>query len=569
MQPSSNKVRLVESSIERTARLLSQQFGIQVIWQHGECKTNGKIIYLPTLPDDAPDELLAAVHGYLDHETAHILFTDFNATKKLPNPLADTQMHCVNVLEDIRIERRMSAMFPGSPVNLRAAHDWLIPLVTSNWDNINQFMRACVAYGDYVVYGETEFWTTVVDEKTRELVHLCIDAVGDTVGLSDTAECIDAGLRMWDVLKEYAEEEENNESKENSSAKAAQSKGGATLNDKPSASSSAVPLSVDQLAKTLASNAKSLTDAKNKSAQNYQHNAPHDNTYLVYSTAFDLVVKHKADNDLISRKKLQRLRENSRELTNVIRTKLVNSLRAKSRKRWSSNKEEGKINSRQLYKAVLNIDNRVYKQLSDKLHLNAAVMLAIDHSNSMAGRPLELASEAAIVIGDALNTLKIPFAVYGYSTTSPAQVPPDSRNFARWSNLWISYYRDFSDSWDSGATKLAGASFNAKENTLDGESIKHGIARLLQRPEKRKILFVFNDGMPYPGHGDVGRCQQHLRSVVESAKDAGVEIVAFGILNPSVKEYYPNHVIINKLQDLALEPLKMLDSMLRQGITKK
>jgi hypothetical protein len=36
--------------------------------------------------------------------------------------------------------------------------------------------------------------------------------------------------------------------------------------------------------------------------------------------------------------------------------------------------------------------------------------------------------------------------------------------------------------------KLATAKNNAQNNTLDAESIKHGIQRLLLRPEKRKIL---------------------------------------------------------------------------------
>jgi len=49
------KVRLVEHAVERTARLLARQFGIRVVWKQGECKTNGNTIYLPTLPEDAPE----------------------------------------------------------------------------------------------------------------------------------------------------------------------------------------------------------------------------------------------------------------------------------------------------------------------------------------------------------------------------------------------------------------------------------------------------------------------------------------------------------------------------------
>jgi cobaltochelatase CobT len=156
--------------------------------------------------------------------------------------------------------------------------------------------------------------------------------------------------------------------------------------------------------------------------------------------------------------------------------------------------------------------------------------------------------------------------VYGYSTESAIEVPADTSAYARWGRLWIRYYRDFTESWDKGALRLAGSEHRCMNNTLDAESIKHGIRRLLQRPEKRKILLVFNDGMPYPGHGDVGKCQQHLHDVIASAKSVGVEIVAFGIQDDDVKHYYPNHVVIKNLQDLVAQPLQVLDKLLREGV---
>ena len=227
---------------------------------------------------------------------------------------------------------------------------------------------------------------------------------------------------------------------------------------------------------------------------------------------------------------LRRLRDEARELTSVIQTRLVNTLRSTSRRRWLGGKEEGKIDTRRLHHAVLGTSDNVYKQLTEKQHLNTVVGLAIDHSGSMSGRKLELAGKAAIVIGDALNILRVPFMVYGYSTEAPdrGNIPTDTGPYARWGRLWVRYYRDFAEPWEKGAIRLAGAEDNCMNNTYDAESVKHGIQRLLQRPEKRKILFVLNDGMPYPGYGNLGRSQQFLHDVVGSAKSAGVEVVAFG-----------------------------------------
>lgn len=569
-----SKVRLVESAVERTARLLSQQFGIRVIWKHGECKTNGKVIYLPTLPDDAPDDLLAAVHGYLDHETAHILFTDFGSIKAMPQPPTEAQMLCINVVEDVRIERKISSIFPGSSINLRASRDWLIPLVSKNWENLDQFSRACTAVGDFLGYGtDTDFWAVTVDDATKQLVLDCVQAIGPTVDLESTADCIAAGMRMWDVLKDFApppskKKKSSTASEAGGSKSKAAAKGTSEQSDSTSGSMSELGKSISEAASSLAS-ARAKSRASNKG---YTHNQSNDNTYLVYTTESDTVERLPSPRSYQVRQNLEKLRSLNSGISSVVKTRLVNSLRAQNRRRWVGGKEEGKINSRQLFKSVLGVDDRVYKQLSDKVQLNTVVMLAIDHSGSMDGDKIQLAAESAVFIGDALNALKVPFAVYGYSTEGQGAAPPPSERgaFARWSKLWIRYYRDFEEAWERGAEKLMTAKNNVQHNTLDSESVKHGIQRLLRRKEKRKILFVFNDGMPYPGHsGHVGRCQQHLKDVVASAAASGIEIVAFGIEDDNVKNYYPNYVVIQNLNDLTLEPLRVLDTMLRKGVTKR
>lgn len=564
------KVRLVEHAIERTARLLSQQFGIRVVWKSGECKTDGNTIYLPALPDDASDELLEAVQGLLDHETAHILFTDFKSIKLMPTAPSHTQFHCINTIEDIRIEERICGIFPGSASNLRSSRDWLMPQIAGTWETINQFVRACTAYNDYVNYGETEFWNDVVDDTTKELVQKCIDAVGSVDKIRSTADAIDAGLRMYEVLSDFAEEEEK-ENKQREKQKKQDE-----LSGKGSNAAASSPKSMGQLGEALGRHASKLTSSvnqnKGKKANNsagYTHNQTHDDTYIVYSTENDTIDSVAETSLILGRQKLQDLRNDAQELTSVIKTKLVNSLRSKTRRKWTGGKVEGKVDARRLHRAALGIDTAVYKQRTERLSLDTAICFAIDHSGSMAGRKLELAGQSAIVLGDALNQLKIPFAVYGYSTENPKKPPKDTDPYARWCSLWIRYYRDFNEPWETGANRLSKASHNVKNNTLDAESIKHGIRRLLARPEKRKILFVLNDGMPHPGFGDVGRCQQHLHDVLASANAAGIEVVGFGIQDDNVKEYYTNYVVINNLSDLAAEPLKIIDEMLRKGVKAK
>lgn len=77
----------------------------------------GKLIEinLPYLPDDAPDSLIQAVQGYLDHEVGHALFTDFGAVKSVTS---DEVKQLQNIVEDAFVERKMNEKFRGCAYNL-------------------------------------------------------------------------------------------------------------------------------------------------------------------------------------------------------------------------------------------------------------------------------------------------------------------------------------------------------------------------------------------------------------------------------------------------------------------
>jgi len=96
------------------AQMLGRRLGVQVVIGADEAQTDGQIIYLPALPaDDAAFAVLA--NGYLDHEAAHIRYTDFAVPK--PDGVAGDFS---NLLEDIRIEQALSTVYPGSRDNLAA-----------------------------------------------------------------------------------------------------------------------------------------------------------------------------------------------------------------------------------------------------------------------------------------------------------------------------------------------------------------------------------------------------------------------------------------------------------------
>lgn len=99
------------------ASVLGNQYGVTVEIGGSEAYTDGKTIHLPALPLDSEPELITMIKGYLDHESAHIRETDFGILKQAR--LTPFQHNLFNILEDYRVEERLSVRYPGCRENFR------------------------------------------------------------------------------------------------------------------------------------------------------------------------------------------------------------------------------------------------------------------------------------------------------------------------------------------------------------------------------------------------------------------------------------------------------------------
>ena len=106
-----------ESELERLAKTLTEQFGVQVICQGDQAFTDGTRIVIPSLPDPLDPDLERMMVGYLDHEMSHVAFSDFRVAEEF------AQKHpgyegLLNTVEDALIERRAMERWPGVRRNL-------------------------------------------------------------------------------------------------------------------------------------------------------------------------------------------------------------------------------------------------------------------------------------------------------------------------------------------------------------------------------------------------------------------------------------------------------------------
>ena len=80
-------------------------------------------VNLPYIADNATDEFMVAIEGFLDHEVGHILFTAAGAAKRANHAGV---MGTWNAIEDTFIERKIAEMFTGSKSNLSQTGEFFL-----------------------------------------------------------------------------------------------------------------------------------------------------------------------------------------------------------------------------------------------------------------------------------------------------------------------------------------------------------------------------------------------------------------------------------------------------------
>lgn len=191
------------------AQMLGRKLGVKVEIGGDAAYTDGQTIHLPCLPlDSRPLEILA--NGFIDHEAAHVRYTDF--TVSVPPGLAKW---LTNLLEDIRIEQALGRDYPGSRHNLAALVDYLeqnpdesTPLITESsvvaqvLDALHKLLRARVLRQGLLV-PQAEALEARLDALLPEGVVIKLLALAFEVRhAASTTAVRDLALRIVEMLKE-------------------------------------------------------------------------------------------------------------------------------------------------------------------------------------------------------------------------------------------------------------------------------------------------------------------------------------------------------------------------------
>lgn len=525
------------------ASVLGDQYGVQVRIGGNEACTNGKVIYLPALPMDREPELLAMARGFVDHEAAHIRHTDFPALRTAN--LDPVTFNLFNCLEDWRIEKKLSGIFPGCRHNL----NWLIRrfFVEKAQPGAGGDPPA-LAVLDYVLL-TVRAWDVEEVNKPRMaaadalLKHFpglreVLDAILIKVRIHcpDTASTIAyacqlaQAIRQWEPQPQPQQQKKTRENEADLCDSAPQS-------DQDISSDCA---SQTQQPASLSKAKAQLTALLHAEAQDLPQNLGEllstALTLCQAESAFESVTVavegFRPSGVLPEPQKLQAL-----QASIALRTRLQGFLQARTQKQCSIGRR-GALHPGSLHRLQTG-NPRIFRREAEQTGLNTAVHILLDVSGSMSGVPIVLARQACYAVAKALENIKgVNPAVTAFPAMASAssvfpimrhgQKVPDSFNINA-----------------SGGTPLAAALWWVMQT-------------MLFLKEQRKIILIITDGIPDSTHAAI--------HAVNVAQKLGYEVYGLGIRDEHVAHLLPQTSrVINDLPDLAPGMFDMLQDALLKG----
>jgi nitric oxide reductase activation protein len=129
-------------------------------------------------------------------------------------------------------------------------------------------------------------------------------------------------------------------------------------------------------------------------------------------------------------------------------------------------------------------------------------------TGSFPKRVIDIEREGMILLGEALEAIGDEFAMYGFSGHSRAQV-----NFHK--------IKEFDEPYGEPVRQRIGA-IEPQGQNRDGTAIRHGVAKLLARPARIKLLILLSDGKPLDEDYKGVHALEDTRMALREARAQGI-----------------------------------------------
>jgi len=624
-------------------------------------------VNIPNINEDASDELINAIQGFLDHEVAHILFTQPKWLKKA----ADEGFHAFcNIIEDTFIEKEMANRFYGSSYNLSNTRNFykdnfLKPeLEKLSNDDFEGLFGVLIVPLFRQYSGQGEFDEVLsqyrsVIEKVESIIGTDIAKMIDEVECTEDSykvakliqERIESHLKQQeeqrqqerqkdsqsDAESEKSEDEESEGGSEESEDEKSEESGSEGSEDEESESESEKPESEESEgqeseseesegeseesegqefegeseesegeesegesepnAKTESGEPGEAPSGSTKGNNDYDLSAALENLdkkgdfdkalegaiskeatsvamnsdYIAYTTDDDLHEKYKPKQDDCG--EVKAMEDRVDHMLNVITREMERVIKAESRSQWIPGQRRGKLDNRALSSLAIGntyphlAKENVFKRKETRTSKDIACMIAIDCSGSMWGygaldSKIQTAIDTGYAFSSVLERLGINHSVQGFTTkdakrqhikAAKEQLLGKGIFYSRVDSLYLPVFKD----WDERLTQSAKHRMsdyplhpdNLKFN-VDGESLRVFARELAKQKESAKLMIVLSDGNPNVKRGNRNDCMEDTRKAVKQIEDSGINVVGVGIKDPSVSNYYKNHLVLDNVSDL-------------------
>ena len=516
------------------ASALGRKYGIEVIIGGDRAATNGRCIYLPSLPLDSPSELVAIARSFLDHEAAHIRATNFKQIKAAK--LSPLEFHIFNTLEDWRVEKFLGELFPGcrSNFNWLARHFFEKPPeheTTPEQDILNWILVEARSWS----VPELRPRAASLHNKLATAAPALIAAL-DPIMLEVQSNCPDSqaviifARRIVAALKGFVR---MNCGAEAESSGAPDGTPQPEPGDQPnqpgssgddasiiSALKSLLAKSADELPADMGQELEKILTAANAEA--------HEGALLRVARVCPRETEELYPSALTE----------VRFTTMALKRRMQSLLQAVTLKKVRLG-HRGRLDNGSLHKLFID-EPKLFRRSGTRIGLNTAVHLLIDASGSMRC-DINFVSTAAYSLCEALS--QVPNLSIG-ATVFPGAETRRSKTQGK--------------SWETVAPILKHGQplhrkfrLAAQGSTPMGEAIWWALQEMAPLKQTRKVILILTDGEP--------DYIENTKTAIAEAQRLGYEVYGLGIKDSSVKRFMPGRsTVINQLADLPRAMFELL-----------
>ena len=297
--------------------------------------------------------------------------------------------------------------------------------------------------------------------------------------------------------------------------------------------------------------------------------APEAFGYHAFTRTFDEAVGAETLCDADELDRLRAFLDKQLSLLHIAVSRLANRLQrrllAQQNRAWEFDLEEGVLDAARLSRVVTDpFQPLSFKMERETTFRDTVVTLLLDNSGSMRGRPIMVAACCADILARTLERCGVKVEILGFTTRQwkggqareswLAAGKPS--NPGRLNDLRHIVYKAADIPWRRARRNLGLMMREGllKEN-IDGEALTWAHARMLARPEQRRIIMMISDGAPVDDStlsvNNGTYLEKHLRQVIHEIETySAVELIAIGI-GHDVTRYYRRAVTITDAEELA------------------